>query len=128
MPMLKFARNSTERTLLGFLLGVTFCGALACSSSEHTMALDNSDSGRTVSLTAGDALDITLGGIGNVGEPSVSSTTIRYDGRSVVGPVNPGGPTYLYKFTAVSPGAAAITIPFFSVNNQPPFVLDVNVE
>src|SRR4051794_13136268 len=106
-------KRATVPRLFGFLLGVTFCGQLACSGG-HTMALGNSDSGRTVTLSAGDELDITLGSIGNQGTPSVSSTAIDYAGSSVLGPANPGGPTILYKFTAVGHGEATITIPFLN--------------
>ena len=120
--------QSTGRRLLGVLLGVTFCGALACSSGGRTVALANSDSGQTVTLSVGDELDVTLGSIGNQGNPSVSSTAIRYDASSLVGPANPGGPRILYKFTAVRQGAATITIPFLSPSNPPPFTVDVNIE
>ena len=92
------------------------------------MSLTNSDSGRTVTVSAGDELDITLGSIGNQGNPSVSSPAIRYEDSSLVGPANPGGPTILYKFTALRQGTATITIPFLSPTSPPPFVLDVNVE
>jgi predicted RNA-binding protein with TRAM domain len=92
------------------------------------MALGNSDSGRTVTLAAGDELDVTLSAIGNQGDPSVSSTAIQFEGSSVVGPANPGGPTLRYKFTAVRRGEAAITIPFLNPTNPPPFMLEVNVQ
>jgi hypothetical protein len=105
-----------------------FCGQLACSSDGRTVALDNSNSWQTVTLSAGDELDITLGSIGNQGEPSVSSTAIRYQASSLVGPPTPAGPTILYKFTAVSKGQATVTIPFIFPTNPPPFTLDVNVE
>jgi len=105
-----------------------FCGQLACSPDRRTVALDNSNSGQTVALSAGDELDITLGSIGNQGEPSVSSTAIRYQASSLVVPATPAGPTILYKFTAVSKGQATVTIPFILPTNPPPFTLDVNVE
>jgi hypothetical protein len=120
-------RRSTRRKTWGFLLGVLFCAGFACSGG-HTMALDNSDSGRTVTVSAGDELDVTLGAIGNQGDPSVSSTVIEYEGSSLVGPSNPGGPTFRYKFTAVRQGQAVITIPFLGPVERDPFVLDVNVE
>src|SRR5215510_2074480 len=118
----------TSRMMLGFLLGLTLCGGLACSGSARTMALDNDDSGQTVSLSAGDELDVTLGSIGNQGELTLSSTALRYQGSAVIGPANPGGPTILYKFTAVASGTATITIPFVSPANPPPFTVDVNVD
>lgn len=120
-------RHSTGPRILGLLLGAISCAGLACSDSR-TMSLGNSDSGRTVTVAAGDELDVTLGSIGNQGDPSVSSTAIRYEGSSLVGPTNPGGPTFRYKFTAVRQGQAAITIPFLNPTNPPPFMLEVNVE
>lgn len=114
--------------MLGLLLGLTLGDGFACSGGARTMALDNDDSGRTVSLSAGDELDITLGSIGNQGDPAVSSTVLRYQGSAVIGPANPGGPTILYKFTAVASGTATITIPFVSPANPPPFTVDVNVD
>jgi hypothetical protein len=111
----------------GFLASVVLCGGVACSS-PNTTAVSNSDSGRTVALSAGDELDVTLGSIGNQGEPSVTSTALHYDTSSLVGPLNPGGPTIRYKFTAVAPGTATITIPFVNPSNPPPFTLDVNVQ
>jgi hypothetical protein len=109
------------------VLGALLCGALACASHDTT-AVGNSDSGRTLTLSAGDELDVTLSSIGNQGDPSVSSTAIHYDGSSLVGPLNPGGPTILYKFTAAGRGTATITIPFTIPSYPPPFTLDVNVE
>jgi hypothetical protein len=120
-------RHSTRRRLSGVLLGLSFSGALACSGGS-TIVLGNDDSGRTVALSGGDELVITLGSIGNQGQPSISSTAIRYEGSAVVGPANPGGPTIRYRFAAVRQGAATITIPFTIPNNPPPFVLDVSVE
>ena len=120
--------RSTGRRLLGVLLGVTLCGQLACSDGQTT-ALGNDDSGRTVAVSAGDELDITLGSIAsNQGNPIVSSTSIHFMGSSLVGPATPAGPVILYKFTAVSRGVATITIPFIGPTNPAPFTVDVNVE
>jgi hypothetical protein len=116
-----------QRNLLGLLIAAVVCGELACSGGK-TVSVDNADSGQTVALSTGDELDVTLGSIGNQGDPSVSSTAIRYDGSSLVGPQNPGGPTMLYKFTAVEHGQVTITIPFLNPENPAPFTLTVNVE
>jgi hypothetical protein len=121
-------KGALARKTLGLLLGVISCAEVACSSGGHSTSLGNDDSGRTITLSAGDGLNITLGSIGNQGDPSVSSTVIQYEGSSVVGPANPGGPTILYQFRAVRQGEATITIPFVNPSNPPPFVLDVNVE
>jgi hypothetical protein len=120
-------KRATALKARGLLLAAILC-QLACSESSPTkIALGNGDSGRTITLSPGDELDITLGSIGNQGPPTVSSMAIRLHWTSMVGIANPGGPTMLYMFIAVSPGQATITIPFSSPSNPPPFVLDVNV-
>jgi hypothetical protein len=119
-------KRSTRPTILRVLLGLTICGGLACSGGS-TATLGNGDSGRTITVSGGDELEVTLGSIGNQGEPSVSSAAIRFDGKSLVGAPNPGGPTFRYRFAAVSRGEATITIPFLNPNNSPPFTVHVNV-
>ena len=65
------------RTILSLLIATVVCGELACSGG-NTVSVDNNDSGRTVALSAGDELNVTLGSIGNQGDPSVSSTAARW--------------------------------------------------
>jgi hypothetical protein len=119
-------KRSTGRSLLGAVLALAIGSQLGCGRSN--VNLDNDDSGRTVALSAGEELDITLGSIGNQGEPSVSANAIRFDGSDVIPPFNPGGPKIRYRFTAAARGQATITIPFLNPSNPPPFTVDVNVE
>ncbi len=94
------------------------CGAvlsaLGCGSRQiQTISLGNADSGRTVVATIGDQVEVTLQtiGPGQYGEPSVSSRAALFLGESSVGPPIPAGPTQLFRFEALAPGRADITIP-----------------
>lgn len=120
-------KRSMERNVCGVLLGLVACVVSACSDSR-TVAIGNQDDGKVFALRVGDVLSAEISSIGNQGEPAVSSAAVRYDGSSLVGVPNPGGPKIRYSFAAVKVGQATITIPFEAPTNRPPFVVDVNVE
>jgi len=81
--------------------------------STQTISLNNADAGRTAVAGVGDKVEITLQtiGAGSFGNPNVSSGSVVFLGQSSVGPPIPAGLTQLYRFEAVAPGRADITIP-----------------
>ena len=102
--------------------------ALACGAPS---ALTITASGETVSVTAGQEIDVKLGNVGpaTYGDPTVSSTSVRFVDVSVVPPYSPAGPTQLFKFEAAGAGSATITMtktnPTGAVST---FTLTVNVQ
>jgi len=112
---------------VSLLAGLILCGPIACSGTA-THSFTNGDSGRTVLVSPGDEIDVTLSSIGNQGSASVSSPALEIDSSAVIPPYTPAGPTVLYKFSAAAGGQATITIPFNNPANPPPFTLDVIVE
>jgi len=73
------------------------------------------DDGGTFSVPVGYEIDITLGNIGingyqmNVMLSSDAVTVLEIN--IPAGPVNPGGPTYIYRLKAVSAGQVVVQIP-----------------
>lgn len=94
---------------------------------DDVSSFTNSDSGRSVKVSAGTKLQITLASIGTQGDPAVSSSAVVFDGSSVIPPFTPAGPTLQYRFHAAGAGQATIIIPFLNPANPPPFTLDVSV-
>lgn len=94
----------------GTLSLLTFgCG----SSGTETISLSNADAGRTLVAGVGDKVEVRLQtiGAGSFGNPTVSSGSVVFVGQSSVGPRIPAGLTQLYRFEAIAPGRADITIP-----------------
>jgi hypothetical protein len=89
------------------------CIALATSrcTSETRISLNEADSGRTVAVGVGDAIEVTLGtvGPGQYGDPQVSAPAIRFVQMTFVG-ATPGGPTQLFRFEAATRGQASVVI------------------
>jgi hypothetical protein len=84
----------------------------------------------------GKQIEITLGTVGpkKYGAPEVSSPAIRLENTALDWPPNPGGPTYMYIFTAAAEGEAQITVPIDYANDpycaerkQHTFVLTIRV-
>jgi hypothetical protein len=107
---------------------------LGCGSAgTETISLSNADAGGTVVAGSGDKIELTLQtiGAGSFGNPTVSSGSVVLLGQSSVRPPIPAGVTQLYRFEAVAPGRADITIPHtgdlpvFPVN--PTFAFSVEV-
>jgi hypothetical protein len=109
--------------------------ASSCHTSSEIsldrISLDNSSNGTSISVTPGDEIDITLQtiGPGQYETPTVSSGSIRFLGESpAADPPNPGGPRQLFRFEAVTPGRAEITIPHtLGPLPTPPFIITVDV-
>lgn len=107
--------------------------AASCHRSTDRISLDNSSNGRAVSVAPGDRVDISLQtiGPGQYETPTVSSGSVRFLGESSAGMPNPGGPTQMFRFEAVTVGRAEITIPH-TVSDPPspqtsPFGIVVDV-
>lgn len=97
-----------------------------------SIELGNADSGRSLRVSVGAQIHVTLQtiGSGRYGTPSVSSKAIQFIDE-VDGPPNPGGPVQVMRFRAHSVGGARISIPFsggMGPNEaRPPFTLSVQV-
>jgi hypothetical protein len=107
---------------------------LGCGSSgNETISLGNADAGRTVMAGVSDKIEITLQtiGAGTFGNPTVSSGSVVLLGQSLVGPPIPAGATQLYRFEAVAPGRADVTIPHTGdlpgLPANPAFVVSIEV-
>ena len=111
---------------LGLLLG---CGGSASSDAGAGAAVLLSDdaSGATKTLSVQQGVDITLHtiGPGNYDTPQLSSNAVKFVGMSYPGTQNPGGPTQLFQFEAVSAGASTITIPH--TQRSEPFTITLDV-
>ncbi|HEY4187295.1 MAG TPA: hypothetical protein VGP07_19620 [Polyangia bacterium] len=121
--------RSARFNLAGLIVGATLFGQLACAG--NTQSFDASNDGQTTTVSPGDEIDIKLTFIGGstYTGPDVSSAAVAYEGSSVVGPLDPGGPTMLFKFKAVNPGTAVISIPRTSLTGYvATFTLGVLVE
>ena len=102
-----------SRLVLAWVCGAGL-SAFGCGSRQsQTISLGNADAGRTVAVAVGDQVDVTLQttGPGQYGDPSLSSRAAVFLGESPAGSPNPGGPTQLFRFEAIAPGRADITIP-----------------
>src|SRR5512134_2856180 len=108
--------RATVRPYSAFLraCGTVSLLTLGCGSPEiETIRVGNADAGRIVVAGVGDKIEVTLQtiGAGSYGNPTVSSGSVVFLGQSSVGPPIPAGATQLYRFQAVAPGRADITIP-----------------
>ena len=94
-------------------VGLFLLFAAGCHPSARRSSLDNSDSGRTITVQVDDEIEVTLQtiGPGQYGSPDLSSTAVSFLGAAQVGNPNPAGPTQLYRFEAVASGQTVITIP-----------------
>jgi len=104
-------RRRTARVFAG---GGVLLLAFGCGSpANQTTSLGNADAGRTVVVAVGDKLEVTLQtiGPGQYGDPIVSPGSVMFLGESPAGAPNPGGARQLYRFEAVAPGRADISIP-----------------
>ncbi len=107
--------------------------ALGCHQSSRTISLQNSDSGRTILISIGDEVDVTLGtvGPGQYDTPALSSGSVRFLGMAFVGPPRPSGPTQLFQFEGATAGRTEVTITHSAEGPAllvvPPFTLVVDV-
>lgn len=87
--------------------------ALGCTEPSREYALTQYDSGRRLSVAVGDNLRLTLQTIGPgqfLGPPTVSSAAVRYVGEASPGVIVPAGVRQIYRFQAVAPGSARISL------------------
>lgn len=89
------------------------------------LSLSIADAGRTIAVPVGSEVDITLQTVGPVeyANPQVSSPAVRFLTMSYVTPPVPAGPTQLFRFEAVAPGQATISIS--GASNNPKFQVTV---
>src|ERR1700693_5780016 len=91
------------------------------------VSLNRANDGQQVSAKVGQPIVVTLQtiGEGQYGTPQISSRAVRFE--SVVFPAgqNPGGPTQVYRFTAVAEGKAKIRIPHTGSNPAVTFTIQV---
>ncbi len=113
----------------GGIVWACVCGAvlsaLGCGSRQiQTISLGNADSGRTVVASIGDQVEVTLQtiGPGQYGDPTVSSHAALFLGESPVNPPIPAGATQLFRFEAIAPGRADVTIPHTGDSPEGPTV------
>jgi hypothetical protein len=87
--------------------------SLLAGCSPGPVELDGGNSGQAVTATVGQEIRVTLGtiGPGNYGDPQISSSAVRFLNMTYPKEQNPGGPTQVFQFEAVSPGRADIRIP-----------------
>ena len=95
-------RAALDRCSSGFQAG----------AAPRVLFLNRANEGQSVSAKVGQSIVITLQtiGPGQYGAPQVSSQSIRFESSSFPAKQNPGGPTQVYRFTAVAEGEAKIEI------------------
>ena len=88
------------------------------------MSLDNNARGHVVAVATDQEVDLTLQtiGPGQYGAPTLSSSSVTFEGMSFSPLQNPGGPRQVYRFRAVASGTSDISIPHVGdVTPTPPF-------
>jgi hypothetical protein len=121
---------------LAFVLPVVASSLVALQpthgGNNAMIELSNGDSGRSLKVSVGTEINVTLKtiGSGRYGTASVSSRAVQFLDEAA-GPPIPGGPVQLMRFRAQSAGAAQISIPFNGGMGPnaatPPFTLSVQV-
>jgi hypothetical protein len=117
---------------LSLLIG--FCGnsdgqKVSASVNQQELSLNRTKDGQHASAKVGERIVVTLQTIGggHYDTPQISSHAIRFEGESDVSPAkqNPGGPTQVYRFTAVAEGEAQIRVPHTGSNPTVTFTIQV---
>jgi hypothetical protein len=121
------------RTLTAGVLLAGCSGSVESNEPADTqghIALTRADGSKTVALTRGQHVDLTLQtvGPGSYGEPQLSSSAVRFDGSEYAKEPVPAGPTQLYHFVGVSQGEADITILRGDDATDRPFTIKLRVE
>ena len=93
--------------------------ASSSASARNFLSLDFENNGQSVAATVGKQIELTLGMVGpqQYGDPQISSPAIRLEGTALAYPVNPGGPTFIYMFEAVTEGEVQIKVPVINALN-----------
>jgi hypothetical protein len=98
-------------------------------SSQKEVSLNRANDGQKVSAKVGQRIVVTLQTIGggHYDTPQVSSRAVRFDSAMDPPPrqQNPGGPTQVYRFTAVDEGEALIRIRHTGSNPTVTFTIQV---
>lgn len=87
------------------------------ASPQSFLSLDYANNGQSVDATVGERIELTLGMVGgpSYGDPQISSPAVRLDATArhinPGGLINPGGPTFIYMFEAVTEGEAQVKVP-----------------
>jgi hypothetical protein len=107
---------------LAMAMAVATLFGAGCPSRVNRVRLNAEDRGRTVSLAAGDRIELTLQtiGPGPYTTPQLSSGAVRFLSESTPGPPNPGGVSQLFRFEAAASGRAELTIPHSGESPQRP--------
>ena len=117
---------------LSLLIG--FCGnsegqKASASVNQQELSLNRSKDGEHIPAKVGQPIVVTLQTIGggHYDTPQISSHSIRFESESAVSPAkqNPGGPTQVYRFTAVAEGESQIRIPHTGSNPTVTFRIQV---
>lgn len=105
------------------------------TNTKPVLSLNFTNNGQHLAATVGQQVEITLGTVGpqQYGTPQVSSAAIELESVALVGPPNPGGPTFVYIFAATAEGEAQVTIPLINAETpdsvkQLTFALTINVK
>ena len=105
---------------------LTLLLAAACGSD---LVSENGRPSRTITMSAGDELELklqTIGGGQYASPPAVSSASLRFISASIVTPYVPAGVTQVFRFRADSPGLAVIT--FQHTGDNPEVVDTVEID
>lgn len=99
------------------------------SITQKELSLNRTNDGQHVSAKVGQPIVVTLQtiGWGHYNTPYISSRVIRFESAKYPPPreQNPGGPTQVYRFTAVAEGEAQIRIPHTHSNPTGTFTIQV---
>jgi hypothetical protein len=109
-------RNLRSAAVFGaaFLVSTSVYGRFqsAANTGQRVLFVSGADSGRRLTATVGQQIEVTLAtiGPGQFGLPVVSSPAVHFENVALRLPANPGGPTQTYIFRAANPGEAALEI------------------
>jgi hypothetical protein len=115
-----------ELATVGVTLALSLLAGCGADPTTSPAKLTNKDDGDTVVVAVETEAQLTLGtiGPGQYGEPQISSEAVAFEGVELASLQNPGGPTQIYVFRCVRPGAATITIPHTAAAREFSFVID----
>jgi hypothetical protein len=105
-------RQKAVRMELSAALGECNFGAQA-ATTLRVLSLNRANNGQRVFAKVGQPVVVTLQTIcgGQYGAPQISSRSLRFESASFPAIQNPGGPTQVYRFTAVASGQVKVEIP-----------------
>ena len=92
--------------------------SMSAGSKQQELSLNRTNDQQHVSAKVGQPIVATLQTIGgrHYDTPQISSGAIRFESAVFSAKQNPGGPTQVYRFTAVAEGEAQIRIPHTGSN------------